>query len=470
MTGTFSGLSTALSALRYNRVAMDVASGNVSNVGTEGYARRTVVGQAQGAPDVPALWSRWDGAGNGVSVGGVERMTDALLDRRARTEHASQSFFDTRSASLVRVESTLGEPGDKGVSAALNAFQSSWQDLANNPEDAGARSQVVARANTLTSTINTQAANVTNEWSNQHSGLKVAAAEVTGLAADLAKVNEGLKVAAVSGTDPGLLLDSRDSLTMRLADLAGATTELQPDGTAKVTLDGKALVDGSRANQLTVGGGTTLGGGAVTMTVSGAVAPTGDVTIPRGSMGARLDLLNQTLPGHMAKLDAFAVEMAGKVNTIHEDGYDSAGQPGKAFFDGGPNGEPITAAGIRVAVTAEELAAAGSVELDGNGDPIPNYDGSNADRLGSEDIGAGSYRDLIAGFGIEVASARRVSENQSVLTSQIDASRESLSGINIDEEMVNLLAAQRAYEGAARVLTTLDSVLDTLINRTGITR
>jgi flagellar hook-associated protein 1 FlgK len=55
-----------------------------------------------------------------------------------------------------------------------------------------------------------------------------------------------------------------------------------------------------------------------------------------------------------------------------------------------------------------------------------------------------------------------------VLTAQVDSSRESLSGVSIDEEMVHLLAAQRGYEGAARVLTTVDSMLDTLINRTGL--
>ena len=77
---------------------------------------------------------------------------------------------------------------------------------------------------------------------------------------------------------------------------------------------------------------------------------------------------------------------------------------------------------------------------------------------------------LVTGFGVTVSSARQAAVNQSVLTAQVDASRESLSGINIDEEMVNLLAAQRGYEGASRVLTTMDSMLDTLINRTGLVR
>jgi flagellar hook-associated protein 1 FlgK len=54
------------------------------------------------------------------------------------------------------------------------------------------------------------------------------------------------------------------------------------------------------------------------------------------------------------------------------------------------------------------------------------------------------------------------------MVAQIDAARESVSGVNTDEEMVNLMAAQRGYEGAARVLTAVDSMLDTLINRTGV--
>ena len=83
-------------------------------------------------------------------------------------------------------------------------------------------------------------------------------------------------------------------------------------------------------------------------------------------------------------------------------------------------------------------------------------------------MGAATYRQLVTKFGVSVSSARQVSTNQGVVVAQVDANRESLSGINVDEEMVNLLAAQRGYEGAARVLTTLDSILDTLINRTAV--
>jgi flagellar hook-associated protein 1 FlgK len=80
------------------------------------------------------------------------------------------------------------------------------------------------------------------------------------------------------------------------------------------------------------------------------------------------------------------------------------------------------------------------------------------------------YQRLVNVFGTVVSSTRRLAANQQALTSQIDSSREQLAGVSLDEETVNMLSAQRAYEAAARVMTTVDSMLDTLINRTGMTR
>ena len=82
MTGTFSSLSSALSALQYNRVAMDTASQNIANVGVDGYTRRRVDAVTAGTPTKPAMWSRDQGTGGGVRITGVSRMSDYLLDLR----------------------------------------------------------------------------------------------------------------------------------------------------------------------------------------------------------------------------------------------------------------------------------------------------------------------------------------------------------------------------------------------------
>jgi flagellar hook-associated protein 1 FlgK len=471
MTGTFSSLSTTLSALRYNRVAMDVAGGNVANVGTEGYARRNAVGQAQGAPAVPAMWSRWDGAGNGVSIGSVDRMVDPFLDARGRIEHGNKAFLETRSTALVRVENTLGEPGDAGVAAALTAFQQGWADVANNPGDGAARSQLLGRANTLAVALGSQARSVTIEWADQRSRLDAAVTEANGLASDLARVNESIGVAEVTGTDAGLLLDKRDQITMRLAQLVGATSTLDANGVMRVEVGGATLVDGKRSGSISVTGEATYSATAPASLSVSVTEPSGaaqTVNIARGTAGGQLDLLQKALPSYLSQLDGFASDMAGRVNAQHAAGFDlqDPSQPGGDIFVSS-DGNPITAGSIRVAQLTSDQVAASDFRTATDG---PTLDGSNADRLATMDLGGSAYRSLVTTFGADVASARRVAESQRVLTGQVDAAREAISGINIDEEMVNLLAAQRAYEGAARVMTTIDSMLDTLINRTGVTR
>ena len=455
MTGTFSSFSSALSALRYNRVAMDVASGNVSNAGTAGYARRSVIGQATGAPAVPAIWSRWSGAADGVEPSRVDRMVDPLLDARSRIEHAASSFLNARSTSLVRFETAIAEPGAGGVAAALAAFQQGWHDVANNPGDSAAGTQLIARAETLRSTIATQAGAVGKEWADQRARLTTQASDVNQTAAQLADLNKGLRAAYLSGTDAGTLLDQRDQLTLELSSLTGAAVTVNPDSTVDVQLGGQALVTGNTATLVTVSGAADLAG-ASTDPVRFLVGGTA-VTLGAGEVGATQQLLGTDLPGYLGRLDSFVATMAAAVNGQHAQGVDLDGVAGGPVFTG------TTAATLQVAISdPRKLAAA---------DPAKGgLDNTNANALATLDIGASGYRNLVAGFGVTVSSARQLATNQTVLTAQVDASREALSGISIDEEMVNLLAAQRGYEGASRVLTTLDSVLDTLINRTGLVR
>ena len=457
MSGTFSSFNTALSALRYNRVAMDVASGNVANAGTEGYARRQVIGQATGAPAVPALWSRWDvNAGDGVQPGGIKRMVDPLLDARARLEHAAAGFLDTRVASLNRFETSLAEPGENGVAAALAAYQAGWHDVANNPGDTAARAQLLARAETLTDAIRGQDRAVRTEWADQSARLTAAVAEVNQVAQELAKVNEGLRNAHVAGTDAGVLLDQRDLLVMRLSELTGSKITVNEDTTVDVAIQGQPLVAGNQVvNPLTVNGADELAGAGadpVALSLGGAT-----LTLTAGEIGGIQSVMTTDLPNYLAKLDAFVGQLISETNTQHALGNDADGNTGGAFFGG------TSAATLTVLITDPSDVAAG--------DPAKGrLDGSNASKLAGLDMGARSYRELITSTGVLISSANRGAANQAVLVSQVDASREALSGISIDEEMVNLLAAQRGYEGASRVLTTIDSVLDTLINRTGLLR
>ncbi|RNL61043.1 flagellar hook-associated protein FlgK [Nocardioides marmoriginsengisoli] len=461
---TFSGLNTALSALRYNRVAMDVANGNIANASTDGYSRRRINGESVGAPDQPAMWSRYTGAGDGVRVGSVGRLTDALLDVRARREHGNQAYLDIRQAVLERVESGVGEPGDSGVAAAIADFRSAWHDLANNPGSDAARSAVLGRAATLADAIKIQARNIASESGDQRFRIQADVAEVNTVASDLAATNKSIAIASLNGTDAGVLLDKRDQLAMRLSELTGATTTARADGGLDVAVNGVPLVVGQRAGSLQIASGITPAGASDGTPISYAITDTSGTTAVPGGMtgeiGGVTDLLNTTLPAYTAGLDAIAQQLADEVNAQHVAGFDAAGNPGQPFFSYTPGS---AASSLAVAITATGDLAASSI-------PGGGLDAGNATALAAATGVESSYQRLVNGFGTEVASVARLAANQKVLTTQVDGSREQLSGVSLDEETVSMLAAQHAYEAAARVLTTLDSVLDTLINRTGVTR
>jgi flagellar hook-associated protein 1 FlgK len=464
MSGTFSSLNTALSGLRYGRTALDVAADNIANAQTEGYARRAVRATSVGAPAQVAMWSRYTGAGAGVAVTSIDRMVDPLLDRRVRHEHGRQAYLDARAAVLQRVEAGIGEPGDDGVAAAMAEFRSAWQDLANNPGGDAARSQVLALAGTLADAVGAQAANVATEAGDQRSRLLSLVTEVNTVAQELAVTNRSIIAAGQTGTEAGTLLDRRDLLALRLSELTGAKGTIRADGAMDVTVEGITLVAGRDAGTVEIAGGVTptgsADGAAVSLRVVDAGGATAVPTLTSGEVGAVGELLDHTLPAYADRLSDVARQLADDLNTVHATGYDLAGNPGTPLF----GYDPADPAGtLRVLITDTALLAA-STSTGGD------LGGGNALAIADLRGAESAYQRVVNGFGTEVAAGLRLSATQQLLTTQVDGSREQLAGVNLDEEMVAMVSAQRTYEAAARTMTVLDSVLDTLINRTGLLR
>ena len=146
------------------------------------------------------------------------------------------------------------------------------------------------------------------------------------------------------------------------------------------------------------------------------------------------------------------------VNGQHALGFDAAGNPGGAFFSYDP---ALGAKSLQVAITDPALVAASSVTGGAR-------DGANADALSVVGTFTDAYQRLVNGFGTQVAAVQRQTANQASLTGSLDSAWEQQAGVNLDEETVNMVTAQRSYQAAARLMTTLDEVLDTLINRTGV--
>src|SRR5215218_2015000 len=162
---SFSGLSTALSSLHAQRQALEVAGQNVANANTVGYTRQRAQMSSVEALAAPSLHSGGLAPGTGVRVDGVARLGDVFLDARLRSETGGAAFAATRAETYARLESTVAEPSDKGLSAALSTFWASWENVGNTPDSESARAVLLQDATALADRISTGYAAVSTQWS-----------------------------------------------------------------------------------------------------------------------------------------------------------------------------------------------------------------------------------------------------------------------------------------------------------------
>ena len=231
-------------------------------------------------------------------------------------------------------------------------------------------------------------------------------------------------------------------------------------------IGGSALVSGSLSRQLTIGGATALDQ-ATANPVSLSWSDTGQVVnAASGQVGGLLTALNTTIPSYATQLDAVAAQLVTSVNAQQAAGYDLTGAAGGPFFDPAKT----TAASISVVLTDPKGVAASSQAptLDASGNPVVSLDGGNAQKFANfSGTGAdATYRQMIVKLGSESQTAQQKVTTQQSVVQQIQTSRDSASGVDLDEEQTNLITYQQAYNAAAKFLSVIDSVLDTLINNT----
>ena len=458
-------LSTALSALQSERKALEVTGQNVANANTPGYTRQRALLQAVGGSVQPALYSTSDGIGAGVNVHEVQRLQDGFLEQRANTENGTLASLQSTQQTLEDIENSFGEPGDTGIQHLMSQYAAGWSDVANNPPDSGARTALLGDAQAIATALNGAAAGLQAQWASTSQSLNSTVRQINDAATNIAALNKAIVAASAAGNSPNDLMDQRDGLIRQLATMTGVTTRANANGSTDVLINGAGLVTGDVARQIQVGGATALDQVGTTP-VSLTWADTGyAVGASAGQVGAMMTTLNTTIPSYSSQLDDVASSLATSVNTQQAAGYDLAGAAGVAFFDPS-DGSAITAANIRVAITDPDQIAASATAPD-PGPPVqPNNDGANAQTMSDATLSSTDdlYRKMIVKLGSQSQSVQQKAATQQNVVLQVEASRDSMSGVDLDEEQTNMVTYQQAYNAAAQYLTVINGLLDTLIN------
>ncbi|MGN6324958.1 flagellar hook-associated protein FlgK [Pseudolysinimonas sp.] len=465
MTSTFGLLNTASTALAAARAGSDVIGQNIANSATPGYVRQRVDVSSIGAVR-NGLLSNGVHVGAGVQVNGVVRLADPLLDARVQTTSAVNGFWSVQSGAMSTLETSLNEPGASGTSAALQKFWAAWQDMGSHPGSAPQAGVLLQTAGQLSATIAAGYRDVVGQWSAQHDLTASTVANVNDLATRVAALNGQIRTTVAGGGNANELLDQRAKLTTQLADLSGATVRDLGNGTVDVVLGGNSLVSGDTARPLALAGATELAGaGTNPVHLEWADAPGIAVQLDGGRIAGGLAVLSDSGPlvGAANAYSALATSIATQVNAVHSAGATTSGTTGLDFFSltaGAP-----AAVGLTVVPTDASGIATGAVGAGA-------LDGSTADAIAKLGTGSDGPDAQWSAFVVATGTAAATASTQSGLATASLTSATSMQAsqenVDMDEETTNLLMWQHAYQGAARVLTTIDDMLDTLINKTGL--
>lgn len=478
-------LSIARGAISAHQVALQTVSQNIANAEVEGYSRQ----RAEMITSYPQRFPNYT-VGTGVSVRGVVRMRDELLDASYRREVGNRESYSVRRDLLGEVEGLLGEPSETGLANTLDQFWNSWSDLANNPGSAIAQSAVRQRGQQVAYTLNTYSQRIDDLTVRTRGHLSDVAGQVNTMAKQVAEINKQLTAAEVSGQQTPDLRDARDRIADQLAQLVGARVEIQANGTMGVYLGGLMLVDANNARQLEVRSTTTT----TNLAMVGDVEP---IQIVGGQAGQMIGFINTDVPAMQSRLNNFARGLVNGVNEYHASGWTAAGDAlGNANWNplNGPTGSRVnffdsnftTAGTIRLSseVTASALViASGDVQNAPGNNTLATAIGALRDdngmaalqtRMGANfatQIGFASgesysdhYTTTVTQLGVDTADAQSQFDVYDALSTQADNRRASVSGVSIDEELTLMLRHQQAYTAASRLVKVADEMAQSILN------
>ncbi|WP_149203370.1 flagellar hook-associated protein FlgK [Actinotalea subterranea] len=467
---TFSGLSGALSSLIAQRQALEVSGQNVANAKTAGYTRQRADMTSVQALTTPSMFSAANGAGNGVRVSGITRMGDVFLDARLRTETSAASFQAAQAKSLDRLETLVTEPSDTGITAQLQTFWSGWQDVGNDPDDPAARQTLIGNAKALISQIASGYRGVETQWAQARTEAQSIVTQVNTTATAVADLNEQIRAIQVSGGSANELVDQRSLLVTQLSSLVGASAREREDGTIDVMVAGNALVRGVKATAVQLSGPSSMAElvatPSVPVSLSWGTTPPTPLSLQGGTLASHISVLSPT-GSLMSAADSFndlATSLETSVNAVHQTGTTLTGATGVDFFVVNPDASLPKALRLSTISDPAQVAAADGTK--------GTLDGSIADKVSQIVSKAGGpdsvWRSFVVDLGVQTQAATQRAKVTEVARATAENLQLSQASVDLDEESVNMLAYQRAYEGAARVLTAIDEMLDVLINRTGV--
>ena len=285
--------------------------------------------------------------------------------------------------------------------------------------------------------------------------------EINELTRDIANINSHVVSAELGGSRANDLRDERDRLIDELSNLIDVRTREKADGSETVSMGAMALVDGSASLDI---GTVTEHKYGISTDILVWQGTTIELTNLSGELAGLTQSRDKIIPGYLDKLNELARSIVQEVNAIHRLGYgDGKIVNGVDFFD--PNYTDAATIRLNQEVLTDINKIAASASIDGDNLIALRLSGLRNVSVMSNNSSTidDFYHSIIGNIGVETSEASSFTGNYELLAHQTENARLSIEGVSLDEEMANLIKFQHAYDAAARVITTMDEALDTVI-------
>ncbi|MCX7667310.1 MAG: flagellar hook-associated protein FlgK [Atribacterota bacterium] len=466
MGSEFYGLEIAKKTLQAQQMAMNISGHNIANSNTVGYTRQVPRFTQQTSSPVGLFTLPYiKNISSGVVLEEVQRIRDRYLDLQIRQESRRAAYWETMDEGLEQVELIFGEPGDSGLASVFDSFWNSWQELAASPESSAARVLVSETADRLAQAFNDTYRRLMTQQSQLNEEIAIKVAEVNNYLQQIYDINHQVARLGAGGGNTNDYRDQLDVLVDKLSQILNVQVRDNDNGTYTLVLQGQILVSSETKSELSLAADSLTGFNRVTLGVSGEEL---NLTYQDGELKALFDLRDGRVEEYKGYLDRLAGDLITAVNALHQNGYTLENPPakGEAFFAGSgasdiavnPN---ILADERKIATSSTGAAGDGAIALaiaELRGEKVVDGASATPDEY---------YRGFVSRLGTQRSEVTRLVSNQKFLVEELEARKESVSGVSLDEEMTNLIKYQHTYEAASFLINTIDSMLETLISWMG---
>ncbi|EMJ6441572.1 MULTISPECIES: flagellar hook-associated protein FlgK [Bacillus] len=426
-----SDYNTPLSGMLAAQMGLQTTKQNLSNIHTPGYVRQMVNYGSAGGSKGYAPEQR---IGYGVQTLGVDRITDEVKTKQFNDQLSQLSYYNYMNSTLSRVESMVGTTGKNSLSSLMDGFFNAFREVAKNPEQPNYYDTLIAETGKFTSQVNRLAKNLDTVEAQTTEDIEAHVNEFNRLAASLAEANK--KIGQAGTQVPNQLLDERDRIITEMSKYANIEVSYESvnPNIASIRMNGVLTVNGQDTYPLRLNKEKE----PMSAEIYGSEIP-----LSSGAIQSAIDT-KAKIADYKKNLEELMSFVKNKVNTVM----------GKEFF---------------VRDQAKDMKLNPEFVKDVSKMKISAETANNLAAITDDDYKEGlSYKKALDQFIVRVASDKNaVSGYQKIhgdLLEGIQQEKMSVEGVNMEEEMVNLMAFQKYFVANSKAITTMNEVFDSLFS------